>query len=108
MNLTNYFSDFEKLGGFHIFLPCIRSEHPTVRVKMCELIAKLVQHNPYCQEKFMENTKYPKALISMVENDPNDEVRIKALAAISSESQIRCNQYNCNLLMMTKFNYLLF
>lgn len=80
----DYANDFEKLGGFHIFLPCIRSEHPTVRVKTCELIAKLVQHNPYCQEKFMENPNYLKALISMVENDLDDEVRIKALAAISS------------------------
>lgn len=90
MNPTNNFSDFEKLGGFHIFLPCIRSEHPSVRIKTCELITTLVQHNPYCQEKFMENTNYLKALISMVENDPNDEVRIKALSAISSESQICC------------------
>jgi len=86
MHLTNNFSDFEKLGGFHIFLPCIRSEHPTVRIKTCELITTLVQHNPYCQEKFMENTNYLKALMSIVENDLNDEVRVKALSAISSES----------------------
>ncbi|XP_060845081.1 uncharacterized protein LOC132924671 [Rhopalosiphum padi] len=80
----DYANDFEKLGGFHIFLPCIRSEHPSVRVKTCELISTLVQNNPYCQEKFMENTNYLKALISMVENDNDDEVRVKALAAISS------------------------
>lgn len=48
----------------------------------------------------MENPNYPRALISMVENDLNDEVRVKALAAISSESQIRCNHsilidFNC-------------
>jgi len=55
----------------------------------------------------MENTNYLKALISMVENDLNDEVRIKALAAISSESQICCNQYNCNLLILTNFNCLM-
>ncbi|XP_015371594.1 PREDICTED: uncharacterized protein LOC107167177 [Diuraphis noxia] len=80
----DYANDFEKLGGFHIFLPCIRSEHPSVRIKTAELISTLVQHNPYCQEKFMENPNYLKALISMVENDLNDEVRVKALAAISS------------------------
>jgi len=90
--ITNNFSDFEKLGGFHIFLPCIRSEHPSVRIKTTELISTLVQNNPYCQEKFMENPNYLKALMSMVENDLNDEVRVKALAAISSESQIFCNQ----------------
>lgn len=80
----DYANDFEKLGGFHIILPCIRSEHPSVRIKTCELISTLVQHNPYCQEKFMENPSYPKALMSLVENDLNDEVRIKALGAISS------------------------
>ncbi|XP_025206285.1 hsp70-binding protein 1-like [Melanaphis sacchari] len=79
----DYANDFEKLGGFHIFLPCIRSEHPSVRIKICELISSLVQQNPYCQEKFMENPKYLNALMSMVENDPNDDVRIRALSAIS-------------------------
>lgn len=80
----DYANDFEKLGGFHIFLPCLRSEHPTVRIKTCELITTLVQNNPYCQEKLMENINYLRALISLVENDLDDEVRIKALTAISS------------------------
>ncbi|KAE9534087.1 hypothetical protein AGLY_008823 [Aphis glycines] len=80
----DYANDFEKLGGFHIFLPCLRSEHPTVRIKTCELITTLVQNNPYCQEKLMENINYLRALISLVENDLDDEVRVKALTAISS------------------------
>jgi len=54
----------------------------------------------------MENPNYLKALISMVENDLNDKVRVKALAAISSESQILCNQFTLSIL--TDFNCLIF
>ncbi|XP_026818948.1 uncharacterized protein LOC113557572 [Rhopalosiphum maidis] len=82
----DYANDFVKLGGFYIFLPCFRSEHPSVRIRTCEFIFKLVQNNQYCQNKFMENTNCLKlqALMYMVENDNDNEVRAKALFAIYS------------------------
>jgi hypothetical protein len=104
VNLTKYFSDFVKLGGLCIFLPCFRSEHLFVRIKICEFICKLVQYNPYCQNKFMENTNCLKlqALMYMVENDNNIDVRTKALAAIFSESLlICCDQFNNCILIIS-------
>lgn len=81
-----FFSDFQKIGGFQIIKPGLSSEHATVRSKTAELIATLVQHNPYCQEKFIEHSTYTRMLMDLVENDPVDEVRVKSLHAISSES----------------------
>lgn len=78
-------SDFQKLGGFQVFIPGLNSEHKSVRCKTAELIATLVQHNVYCQEKFFDNPTYIHLLMSLVENDLEMEVRIKALHAISSE-----------------------
>lgn len=57
-----------------------------MRCKTAKLIATLVQHNAYCQDKFFENLTYIKTLMDVVEKDPEEEVRIKALYAISSES----------------------
>ncbi|XP_060844727.1 uncharacterized protein LOC132924432 [Rhopalosiphum padi] len=82
----DYANDFVKLGGLYIFLPCFRSEHPSVRIKTCEFLCRLVLNNQYCQNKFMENTNCFKlqVLMYMVENDNDDEVRVKALIAIYS------------------------
>ncbi|XP_060848133.1 LOW QUALITY PROTEIN: uncharacterized protein LOC132927594 [Rhopalosiphum padi] len=87
INKIDYANEFVKLGGFHIFLPCFRSEHSSVRIKICNFIFKLVQNNPFCQNKFMENTNTIvntklQALMYLVENDNDYEVRTKALFAI--------------------------
>lgn len=57
-----------------------------MRCKTATLIATLVQHNAYCQDKFIENLTYMEILMDLVEKDPEEEVRNKALHAISSES----------------------
>jgi len=107
INLTKYFSEFVKLGGFHIFLPCFRSEHSSVRIKICNFIFKLVQNNPFCQNKFMENTNTIvntklQALMYLVENDNDYEVRTKALFAIYGESLLTCcDQFNNCILIIS-------
>lgn len=78
-------SDFQKLGGFQVFTPGLKSEHSTVRCKTAELIATLVQHNPYCQDKFSSEPTYIQMLMSLVETDPVDDVKIKAFHALSSK-----------------------
>lgn len=78
-------SDFQKLGGYQVFIPGLNSEHKSVRCKTAELIATLAQNNSYCQEKFFDHPAYICLLMSLVENDPEMDVRIKALLAISSE-----------------------
>jgi len=55
----------------------------------------------------MENINYLRALISLVENDLDDEVRVKALTAISSESQICCNQF-IHYIYINKISCLIF
>ncbi|XP_050438577.1 uncharacterized protein LOC126844428 isoform X2 [Adelges cooleyi] len=79
----DYANDFQKLGGFQVFTPGLKSQHSTVRCKTAELIATLVQHNPYCQDKFMEEPSYINLLMSLVNTDPVDDVRVKALHALS-------------------------
>lgn len=73
------------MGGFQVFTPGLKSEHTSVQCKTAELISTLVQHNPFCQEQFIEHPQYIHLLISLVDEDSVDEVRIKALHAISSK-----------------------
>lgn len=77
-------SDFQKLGGFQVLLPGLNSEHFFIRCKTAKLIATLVRHNPYCQDKFIDESSYVHMLINLVETDPVNEVQIKALCALSS------------------------
>lgn len=83
---NSIFSDFQKLGGFQVIIPGLKSEHVVVRCKTAELIATLVQHNPYCQDKFIEHPTYTRLLMNLVEKDDADEVRVKALHALSSKT----------------------
>lgn len=90
-NKNMFFSpDFQKLGGFQVIIPGLTSEHKTLRCKTSELISTVVQHNAYCQDKFMEEPKFIDLLIDLVKNDLIDEVRIKSLHAISSKLFVIC------------------
>lgn len=82
---NSFVLDFQKIGGYQVFMPGLNSEHAVVRCKTAELIATLLQHNPYCQGKFIECTNYTEKLMHLVQNDPADEVRVKSLHALSSE-----------------------
>lgn len=75
-------NDFHKIGGFCIFSPCLSSAHGSLRWRTAELIAELTQNNPYCQEKILEAKLLP-VLSSLVDCDPHELVRIKALYALS-------------------------
>lgn len=71
-----------------MILPCLKSVYPTVRSKTAELISTIVQHNPYCQDKFIEIPAYMRFLMSLVENDSVEDVRVKAFLAISSKTLV--------------------
>ncbi|GLH13986.1 Uncharacterized protein GBIM_18445 [Gryllus bimaculatus] len=75
-------NDFHKIGGFCIFRPCLGSAHSSLRWRAAEIIAELTQNNPYCQERILEAQLLP-VLSSLVDNDPNEQVKVKALYAIS-------------------------
>ncbi|KAK1127650.1 hypothetical protein K0M31_003148 [Melipona bicolor] len=75
-------NDFYKIGGFTIFGPCLNSPHSSIRWRAADLIAELAQNNPFCQEKFLETGLFP-TLLNMIDTDPAETVRIKALYAVS-------------------------
>lgn len=75
-------NDFYKIGGFSIFGPSLNSPHSGIRWRVANLIAELTQNNPFCQERILE-AGYMPILLSMVDTDPSDMARVKALYAIS-------------------------
>uniref|UniRef100_T1JDV9 Nucleotide exchange factor Fes1 domain-containing protein n=1 Tax=Strigamia maritima TaxID=126957 RepID=T1JDV9_STRMM len=73
---------FHKIGGFQILSPNLNSHFPCLRMKTADLFAELVQNNPYCQKAAGEFGLIPQ-LLDLLENDPEPEVRIKALYGLS-------------------------
>lgn len=77
-------NDFYKIGGFAIFLPCLNSSHSNIRWRTANIVAELAQNNPFCQEKILAAGLFP-ILLSMIDTDPSEQAKIKALYAISCE-----------------------
>ncbi|XP_077273419.1 hsp70-binding protein 1 isoform X1 [Temnothorax americanus] len=75
-------NDFYKIGGFSIFQPCLNSSHGSIRWRIADIIAELAQNNPFCQDKLLEAGVFP-VLLSMIDSDPSEQARIKALYAVS-------------------------
>ena len=75
-------NDFYKIGGFSIFGPCLNSPHSCIRWRAADVIAELAQNNPFCQERFLETGLFP-ILLNMIDTDPADTAKIKALYAVS-------------------------
>ncbi|CAL1681488.1 unnamed protein product [Lasius platythorax] len=75
-------NDFYKIGGFAIFRPCLNSSHGNIRWRIADIIAELAQNNPFCQDKLLEAGVFP-VLLSMIDADPSEQARIKALYAVS-------------------------
>ncbi|XP_076162338.1 hsp70-binding protein 1 [Ptiloglossa arizonensis] len=75
-------NDFYKIGGFSIFGPCLNSPHSNIRWRAADVIAELAQNNPFCQERFLETGLFP-ILLNMIDTDPMEIARVKALYAVS-------------------------
>lgn len=75
-------NDFYKIGGFSIFGPCLNSPHSGIRWRAAEVIAELAQNNPFCQDRILETGLFP-TLLNMIDTDPAETVRVKALYAVS-------------------------
>lgn len=65
-----------------IFEPCFNSVHGSIRAGACDVLAELCQNNPYCQRIVTANGLL-KQLLEIVDKDPDDNARIKAVYAIS-------------------------
>ncbi|KAJ7360060.1 Hsp70-binding protein 1 [Desmophyllum pertusum] len=80
-NLDNA-NDFHKIGGYHVMTKCLSSEHSSLRLRAADILAVCVQNNPYCQKAAMEMNILP-TLSTLLETDQSEQVKIKALYAIS-------------------------
>ncbi|XP_011870979.1 PREDICTED: hsp70-binding protein 1 [Vollenhovia emeryi] len=75
-------NDLYNIGGFSILQPCLNSSHSNIRWRIADIIAELAQNNPFCQDKLLEAGVFP-VLLSMIDTDPSEQARIKALYAVS-------------------------
>jgi len=82
----NFAIDFEKLDGYSIFTPLLNHNSPEVRALTCELAGICAQNNPYCQKTLLASKILP-LLFYKIDKDTSDEVRIKALFAVSCLSR---------------------
>lgn len=74
--------DFHKIGGYPVLPELMDDEEPEIRWNTLELIAALVQNNPYCQTAAIEAGLIP-LMLHKLDNDTNNTVKVKALYAIS-------------------------
>ncbi|WAR03324.1 HPBP1-like protein [Mya arenaria] len=74
--------DFHKIGGFDIFPVCLSNEEGELRWQCLDLVATMVQNNPYCQTATLEAGLLP-TMLDLMDNDPDPTVKTKALYAMS-------------------------
>lgn len=74
--------DFLKIGGLKVLLHCIGNPSSEIRWRALELAATILQNNPYVQDKFLEE-KLMKIFIKIAEEDESNQVRVKAIYALS-------------------------
>lgn len=97
--------DFHKIGGFVIFPLCLESEEPEIRWQCLELIAALVQNNPYCQAAILQNGLMP-TILHMLDTDPDPMVKTKALYAVSCLTR-ECEEATVQFLSQDGFSVLM-
>lgn len=78
----DYAIDFHKIGGFDLFPRLLSDEEAEIRWQTLELVACLVQNNPYCQNAVLQNKMLP-VLLELLDKDDNSTVKVKALYAVS-------------------------
>lgn len=74
--------DFQKIGGFPVLQSMLQHSNSDVRCNSAELLATLVQNNPFCQ-KAATNPRLMRLLMKLLDSDSVDIVRVKALYALS-------------------------
>ncbi|GAB1604816.1 hsp70-binding protein 1-like [Argonauta hians] len=74
--------DFFKIGGFDILPTLLHDPNSELRWRTLDLIAALVQNNPFCQKAVLDS-ELLNTMMDVLDNDSSTSVRIKALYAIS-------------------------
>ncbi|KXJ14596.1 hsp70-binding protein 1 isoform X1 [Exaiptasia diaphana] len=83
VDLIDNANDLHKIGGFPIVVRYLHHNQSELRWRSADLIAVLSQNNPYCQTHLNSLGVIP-VLLQLLDNDTVDQVRIKALYALSS------------------------
>jgi len=78
----NFAIDFHKMNGYEMIPTLLNEKDAEMRALTCELIGECAQNNEYCQETFTKERVLIR-MLKTLENDPADNVKIKALFAIS-------------------------
>ncbi|XP_037277683.2 hsp70-binding protein 1 [Rhipicephalus microplus] len=75
----DYAKDFHKIGGFDVLEELLCFPNSEVQSGACELVAELVQNNPYCQKQAAQCLKFLLRLMDSTQ----ETLRLKALYAVS-------------------------
>jgi len=92
-----FVQDLHKIKGYEIIPLMLKHENPDIRALTCDLVGTCAQNNEYSQESFV-STKIILLMLKTLENDPDTNVKIKALFAISCElprSRYQSSLANC-------------
>lgn len=75
--------DFYKIGGYRLLVPLLGSSYAFFRAGAANLIAEMAQNNTFSQEMLKE-WKVLEVILKMLDHDPDESARRKALFAISA------------------------
>ncbi|ESN90480.1 hypothetical protein HELRODRAFT_166151 [Helobdella robusta] len=77
-------NDFYKIGGFDIFPLLLNGSDESLKWKAAELLAVLIQNNPFCQEKVLDGGIILEILLQKLKNENEcTDVKVKCLYAAS-------------------------
>nr|UST29469.1 hsp70 [Haliclona caerulea] len=76
-------NDLHKIGGFPVVAKYLKDTQSELRWRAADVLAVVAQNNPYSQTALTDMGVMP-TLLQLLDNDPADQVRIKALYALSS------------------------
>ncbi|CAH1787700.1 unnamed protein product [Owenia fusiformis] len=80
----NNAQDFHKVGGYTLLPSLLQHNEADIRWRSADLIASLVQNNPYCQKEALNtDLDLVTLLLRILDGDDNNQARIKALYALS-------------------------
>lgn len=82
--------DFFTLGGLDIIAPLLDHKDEEMGIKACSLLATLVQNNEHCQRIIVQSSLQQK-LLKIVEESSNEDLKTKAVTAISGIVMITLN-----------------
>ncbi|XP_035674214.1 hsp70-binding protein 1-like [Branchiostoma floridae] len=74
--------DLHKMGGLVLVISYLKHRNSGLRWRAGDVIATVTQNNPFCQAAALELAALP-TLLELVDTDPDSNVRVKALYAIS-------------------------